>query len=476
MQRRQRKLPTAQSSPRAAAQRRTRLAVALEVLLAAPHAWAGEWSFADALAQMRRHNEALQAARTEVRVRQEELAAARGLARPRVDMGGRSTRIDKPIVIDLDPIRRVLLSLHPGVPPAAMPPFLVTVQDDAFWKADLRASWPLFTGGKIAAAQEAARAELRAAEASERATGDALTSELARRYFALRLAARVRALREQVVAGLDHHVHHARRLEEEGMIARAERLHAEVALAEGQRQLARSERDVELARIALLAAMGIDDPEVTASTPIAVLSALEPPQAFVSSAQTAHPNLAKLRAVRKMAAAAEQTEKARYLPDVFLFGMHELHAADLTLLEPRWAVGVGASLTLFDGFTREHRVAAAQARQTRVAALEAQLRRDLATLVERRYRELITARELVATLERSRELVAENLRVRLRAFEEGMGTSLEVVDARLAASRVELERVAAGYDFVVALAELLEASGQSDRLPELLAQADVEVE
>ncbi len=233
---------------------------------------------------------------------------------------------------------------------------------------------------------------------------------------------------------------------------------------------------MELARIALLAAMGIDDPEVTASTPIAVLSALEPPQAFVSSAQTAHPNLAKLRAVRKMAAAAEQTEKARYLPDVFLFGMHELHAADLTLLEPRWAVGVGASLTLFDGFTREHRVAAAQARQTRVAALEAQLRRDLATLVERRYRELITARELVATLERSRELVAENLRVRLRAFEEGMGTSLEVVDARLAASRVELERVAAGYDFVVALAELLEASGQSDRLPELLARADVEVE
>lgn len=53
---------------------------------------------------------------------------------------------------------------------------------------------------------------------------------------------------------------------------------------------------------------------------------------------------------------------------------------------------------------------------------------------------------------------------------------LEVVDAQLAANRVELERALAGYEFVVALAELLEASGQSGRLPELLAAADVEVE
>ena len=465
-----------QSPGRAGRTRRAALALALGGMFVAPFARAGELSFAEALGMLRQRNEALQAARAEVRQRQEEVDAAQGLAWPRLEASARYTRIDEPVVIDLDPIRQVILSLHSNVPAAAVPPFTLTVQDDTFWKADVKASWTLFTGGKIAAAQDAARAELRSAEAGERATGETLASELARRYFALRLAGRACTVRAAVVDAIGQHVQHARRLEEEGMIARAERLHAEVALAEAERHLARSERDVELARIALAAVISSDDAEVAASTPIGVLSTLEPAAEFVTHAEASNPNLARLRAMRELAAVGGRAEKARYVPDVFVFGMHELHPSDLTILEPGWAVGVGASLTLFDGFAREHRIAAAKERETRVGALEARARRDIATLVEKHYREMVTARELVARLGRTRELAAENLRVRTRAFEEGMGTSLEVVDAQLAASRVELERAMAGYDFVVALAELLEASGQADRLPELVAKADVEVE
>ena len=210
---------------------RIALALALGGLLGSPFARGAELSYADALALLQERNEALQAARAEVRQRQEEVGAARGLAWPKLEASAQYTRIDEPIVIDLDPIRQVILSLHPNVPAAMLPPFSVTAQDDTFWKADVRASWPVYTGGKITAAQEAARAELRSAEAGERATGETLASELARRYFALRLASRARTLRAEVVAAIGQHLRHARRLEEEGMIARAERLHAEVALA-----------------------------------------------------------------------------------------------------------------------------------------------------------------------------------------------------------------------------------------------------
>jgi outer membrane protein TolC len=67
-------------------------------------------------------------------------------------------------------------------------------------------------------------------------------------------------------------------------------------------------------------------------------------------------------------------------------------------------------------------------------------------------------------------LARENLRVRTRAFEEGLGTSLDVVDARLALSRVRLERLLAGYDYDVALAGLLEACGQAERFEQYQAR------
>ena len=149
--------------------------------------------------------------------------------------------------------------------------------------------------------------------------------------------------------------------------------------------------------------------------------------------------MARIAAQRALAAAGSQAERARYVPDVFIFGMHELHPSDLTILEPDWAVGVGASINLFDGFSREHRVAAARAREQRVELVEQRARRDIATLVEKRYRELLTARDQFTTLKQTQGLAEENLRVRSRAFEEGMGTSLDVVDARMALSRVELE-------------------------------------
>jgi len=152
-----------------------------------------------------------------------------------------------------------------------------------------------------------------------------------------------------------------------------------------------------------------------------------------------------------------------------VFGKRELHTSDLTLLDPTWAAGVGATITLFDGFERGHRIAAARIQKGRVDDLEHRTRRDIETLVEKRYCELEKARDQYDALKPAQALAAENLRVRTRAFEEGLATSLDVVDARLSASRVELERLAAAYDFDVALAELLEASGQAARFEELRA-------
>jgi outer membrane protein TolC len=443
---------------------------------AASGALAAGLSFPDAVQLLRQRNEALAAARAEVTQRQEETGVAAGLVWPRLDASARYTRIDEPITFDLDPIRQVILHLHPTVPSAAVPPFSLQVQDDTFWKADLRLSWPVFTGGKIDAARAAAEGELRSAQATERLTDEALTSELVRRYFALRLAKRARDVRSSVVEGLDQHVRYATRLEEEGLIARAERLHAEVARAETARQLAKAERDVALARIGLAALLSSDEGDVEPSTRLFLVASIEPEAEFVQHALEANPGLARVAAQRAMAAAGSKAEKARYVPDVFVFGMHELHPSDLTILEPDWAVGIGASLNLFDGFSREHRVAAARAREQRVELVEQRVRRDIATLVEKRYRELLTARDLFTTLRQTQGLAEENLRVRTRAFEEGMATSLDVVDARMALSRVELEQAAAAYDFVVALAELLEASGQESRFGEYLARADVEVE
>ena len=429
---------------------------------------AGSLTYGEALARMQGTHGALKAVDSERTQREEERKAARSLYWPTVDAAAQYTRIDSPVDIDLDPIRQVILSLHPQVPASRIPSFSYHVQDDSFWRANIRATWPVYTGGKVTAANRAAEARVSDVEAQRRQAEESLASELVRRYYGLRLAMSARDVRAEVLAGLDKHLHDASRLEEEGLISRAERLHAEVARADAARLAKRSEQDVEIARAGLANILSLGEVGDPAS-PLVIGAAVEPLERFQENARAMQPAFARFAAQNKLAEQAVKAEHGRWLPDVYLFGMRELHEEQLTLLDPKWAVGIGAKWTLFDGFDRSHKVAAAKAQQKRVGELEQRARLDVATLIEKRYRELTKAREQFSALDTALELGQENLRVRTRAFEEGLATSLDVVDARLSLSRVELERLAAAYEFDVALADLLEASGQGARFEQLLA-------
>ncbi|HMM35962.1 MAG TPA: TolC family protein, partial [Thermoanaerobaculia bacterium] len=121
-------------------------------------------------------------------------------------------------------------------------------------------------------------------------------------------------------------------------------------------------------------------------------------------------------------------------------------------------------------------ILAARERGDRVADLAARARRDVETLVEKRYREARKAQEQIEAFGAALELARENVRVRTRAFEEGVATSLDVVDALLSLAKVELGRLAAARDLDVALAELLEAAGRTETYETLRAGGAGDVE
>jgi len=367
-----------------------------------------------------------------------------------------------------------MLALHPTVPSAAVPPFFSQVQDDQFFNAGLDMTWPLFTGGAISAANSAADARLSDAREQTRSVEQSLQAVLVDRYFGLCLAKQARKIRQQVLAGMDQHLDQAIRLEAEGMISRAERLHAAVSRAEASRELQAAEQDVLLAQAALRTLLH-QDIDQRPSSMLFVSHDLPALEVLQRDAIAANPDLLRLEAQQKLARSALSFERADYLPDVAIFARYELYPDDLTVLDPRWAAGVGLEFNVFDGFARTHRVKAARATVSMVDHISQSARNDITLLVEHYYRRVVKAREQFDTLDSTLELAQENLRVRTRAFAEGIATSLDVVDAVNMLSGVELARLAAAHDFVTSLAELLAATGNAHSFSDYLQKADVEV-
>lgn len=444
------------------------------LVLAASASYGEELTFPEALERLQQGNESIKAARAEVRQRDHERDVAKGLYFPKIQAGGTYTRIDDPITIDLNDIRTVILQLHPMVPAQRIPSFELMVQDDSFWKANVSATWPIFTGGQIIAANKAAEAFVNDAREKERATRSSLASELARRYFGVRLARSVVRLREEELTGLNRHLSEARKMEEAGITARVETLHAEVAQAEADRALKSARRDEELARTALdniLAGSKDADPV----TPLFVTRDIEPLDHFRSLALRRSPLLKQVSAKKEAAHQAYKKEVGTLAPQVYLFGEKELYTHDLTILEPNWAIGVGIKIPLFEGGMKANRVASAKAVEEKVAHMEAQATRDLETLVEKQYQQLMKAIEQYDALGPAASSAEEYLRVRTRSFEEGYAASLDVVDATLALTRARTGRVVAAYEADAALAGLLDASGASELFEEYRGRAEIEV-
>ncbi|WP_158277311.1 TolC family protein [Opitutus sp. ER46] len=452
-----------------------RVLLAATVALVVSAVTAAPLPFAEAWRQLQQRNPALQAARAERERRGHEQTATRSLLQPQIDLALTQTWIDEPIVLDLDPIRSAMLKLHPSISPATVPSFATPVQNNQFFKGQVTAMWPLYTGGRIQAARRAGEAGVAESEAAWRQTENALFTELVRRYYGLQLARVVQATRVTVLAGVEEHLRQATRLEAEGFVNRAERLHADVARAEARREKQKADRLVEIAGIALAGLLADEQPPLPESPLFVITSPLESAASFVSAAAAHQPVLDAIAAKRAQAAEGVRAERGRLQPEVYWFGVKELNRGDLTVLEPDWATGVGVRLPLWDRSDRLSRVRAARAQERRASLLQDDTRRSVQTLVEKSHREVVSAQEQFESLHEALTLARENLRVRQAAFREGQATSLEVVDAQLALARVETERAAAANDFVVALAALLEASGQSSRFLSYEAAAEQKI-
>ncbi len=402
-------------------------------------------SFLDAVDRMEAHNPSLSAAEEEIRQKEEDLKAAQGLRYPKGELEVRQTFLDSPIEISIDPI-----------------PFSYGVQEKQFTKGQVKLSFPVYTGGRISAANEVSKHRKTEADAQKEWTRSQLITELAQRYYGLVMAQQNYCVQKLKRELMEQHVDHAERLFREGIIAKVELLHAQVELANTKQEEASAQRDITIVLEGLNNLL-FENNNWEPNSGLFMLNNDPELETFKASLDETHPAILIISSKVEQAYAGVKAEKGATRPTVYLFGLHELFKDDLTILDPTWAVGIGLNYTLFDGFQGKHKTAAAKALAREAEFMRAKIKKDLESLVIKRYEEMKKAREQWESFDTTLELTKENLRVRTKAFEEGVSTSLEVVDAVYQHSRAQLGRLKSTYDYDVALFQLLEAGGQSSK-------------
>ena len=330
--------------------------------------------------------------------------------------------------------------------------------------------WNIFTGGKLLSNHAVARAKYAATNEKYRDVKDNLTVELVKRYYGLRLARDVAEVRRQTAECIEKHVKDAKLLEKEGIISKAERLHAEVAYADAERDYKASLRDINIVEEGLKTLIKAQDVNLkdVRIEPSSLLFVFDETSVDVESmkenALTNNPKLKQLAEKRKIMDAKYHAKVADYMPTVSLFAMDIAAASNLSETVPRGAIGGSANMILFDGFARTNNVRAAKAERKSVDYEIEDAKYNIECLLIKQYQELMKYKENYDSALKSLETAEESLRVANLAFREGFGTSLQVTDAQMMLLKVKIERLNSIYNYDVTLADLLRTNGDTDEI------------
>ncbi len=336
------------------------------------------------------------------------------------------------------------------------------IQKKQFATLSANISLPIYVGGKIRAANKVATLKCEESELKSQQSYSTHINEMVERYYGLCLSYQVEVVRKEVFEAMKNHLNDAERLYKGGMIAKVQYLHAKVYFDQAQRELMKSGRQVDIVNVALMNSLGLQDKkEIVPVSKLFYINDLKSLDYYISKVTESSIILKQVENKKKQAEQKYKVERSELLPAVAAMGMYDIANKDFSPYMPEYMAGVGLKWNMFSGRRALNKTKAAKYTVQRVEEVKNKYKADIITGVSKIYQNLQMCLEQLEELKTSMEFAQEYLIVREKSFKEGMATSTELVDARLAVTKVKIDRLKVLYDFDVNLSNLYDLCGMA---------------
>ena len=448
-------------------------------------------SFSKAMNVMFENNSMVKSEQYNVDMAYNELRATRGLALPKIDLIGGYTLMQSDIDMDLGGSKGVITEslkdainqgvtngiissdlaslLTQGLSPITSMDWRYTLQKRSFGVVVATLTLPIYMGGRINIANRAARIALSAASYSLDATKSMLLTELVERYYGVVVARSACAVRQDVVDAIKRHLVDAEAMEEEGIVAHSVVVYAQYKLAEAERDLHDAINKVKVAEAALNTTVGIEQ-SINPIDRIFICNNIHNIDYYTDMAIALNPILCELRHGKQLSEEGVKLARAAMLPEIAAMGAGAIYSYQLSNMIPRWSIGVGVRIPLFDGLGKEYRYIASKSGVKSVKEEVENAQSNIILLVEKEYYNLENTISNISATRRAIDFAESYYNSALEGFREGVVSSADLMDACTELAATKVEYLNAAYENTLTLARLLEASGLSDTFIQYVEQ------
>ncbi len=346
----------------------------------------------------------------------------------------------------------------------AMGPQSLTFMESDIYMAGLVVRQPLFAGGRINAGRKAAKYSREAYASEKRSVEDETVFQVTRAYWAAQIAASAQHVAAEAVALLYAHERDVSSLVEQGEVAELDLLRTRTERANAQKQLNVAGNAAELAQSALKNLLAIDLDQLLMLTDHLEMPSRRPGTDLCTLTQQALAQRDELHTLDFLIAATGQSLKAakgEYAPSIAIEGRYGYIQGDVRDLEggEHWTIGVGAELPIWNWGRIRAKVGQANSQLAQVRTLRRKTADGIRLEVHKALLDIETAAKNIEAAEMALGSAKEAYRQARVGYQAGEGTNTDVLDARTALSRAEMNHSRALFAYNVALAALRRATG-----------------
>lgn len=251
-----------------------------------------------------------------------------------------------------------------------------------------------------------------------------------------------------------------------GIARKADSLKAEVEVSDARLRVIAARHTLKRAESELITIMGmpvnhnirIEDDLDTAREDLNTV--LPEDEKLIEQADTNLPELKVLDMTIRAGEAALKIAKSKYLPSLGLIASYNWNGTAIPRLENRWDLGFSLEIPIFSGFSKRAGINYEQARIRMLNKQKEQLDRDLILAVQIEVLNVKEAAEGITNSRRHLKNASENMAIASGEYNEGVGSMLELIDARTIYVEAEQRVISALAQYRISLARLSRRIGR----------------
>ncbi|MCS7004205.1 MAG: TolC family protein [Cytophagales bacterium] len=236
-----------------------------------------------------------------------------------------------------------------------------------------------------------------------------------------------------------------------------------------KQQILHTERTYELSKMLLAFQMGLPD----ATEPIVLTTKLDEIQLNIDSLNEGHFSVTdrieyqQLEVQRKLNRMNIKRLNVGYLPTFYLTGTplgYNVGGREYDIYFDKWHrfgnITLSISMPLFDGLRKKYMVQQARMELYKIENFQKELKRSFALEQNQAIRNLQSALEQLQIQRENMELAREVMRVAKAKYEQGVGSSLEIIEAETSYKNAETNYFSALYNALIAKTDYEKAFGK----------------